>query len=103
MLTGLVLVGTLGVWANGAGRTKACRRASREGDPELAGWEGFRREGQNVSKDTGMEPSEEEIDRRNSPRDPTTCQEYWRGRPGGARAEIVPALAGDVLVCRKSW
>lgn len=79
-------------------RTEACRRALREGDPELAGQVGFRRERQNVSKDTGMEPSEEDINRTNSPCDPTMCHDCWLGRPGGVRAEAVPALAGKMLV-----
>ena len=84
-------------------RAEASRRASREGDPELAGQAGFRRERPNMSKATGMEPSEEEINRGNSPRDPTLRQDCWLGRSGGVRAEVVPALAGKMLVRRKAW
>ena len=44
-----------------------CRRASREGAPELAGLARFRREGHSKSKGTRMGPREEEIDRTQTP------------------------------------
>lgn len=44
-----------------------CRRASREGDPELLGSAGCRRERQSVNKSTRMELREEEINKKDSP------------------------------------
>lgn len=85
MLTGPVLVASVGARSR-AVRAEACRRASREGYPKLAGQVGFRREGQNVSKDSKVEPSKEEINRRNSLPLPLCARTIgWKGHVGSGQ------------------